>query len=115
MVLAVRAAIIQVLMREPPTFVWEQLRGTQVSYGAALSALFNEFGSIPLAALFCFPSAFVIPSICTFYYFAGAVQDCVDEIGGLTLLQHLYPPSRWEMSLGVIDGLAVEFPARGWM
>lgn len=88
MELAIGAKDMQALMRERTIATREQMHTSQFFSGAALHAPLDEFGAICQDTRFQLPSTFATQSICTISYFAGADQDCTDELRGVTLQHH---------------------------
>lgn len=102
-------------MVERPVAPWEQLRPSQIFDTTALYAPLNELGSILPAAQFRLPSAIGIRCVSTLRYFPGAIEDCTDRHGDITLRHGIYAAAQSEMALRVIKGLAARLAAREWV
>lgn len=110
--LEIGAEDMRVLMQDGTTAAWEQLRVVWISNTAALNAPLYSCEVLSPPSRVHLPSAFAISSICTIHYFAEAVQDPVDCIGGITFRYRFCTAVRCEMSLCVIEGLLAKFALR---
>lgn len=93
--LAIGAKNMIVLMRERTTVAWEQLRLSQILSGAALQAPLDKFVGILEADRFLLSSAHTTLPIRTTWYFAGALQDCADVLGDITLKHRFCTAALW--------------------
>lgn len=102
---------MQVSTRQKTTAVWKQLIISRLFSGAMVHAPFNEFGAMLQTDRFRFLSVIAFSYICTFRYFARAVQDRSDGLSGIIFPHRFCDAAPWETSLFVIASLVAKFAA----
>lgn len=92
--LAIGAKDLVLPMRKSTTATLEHFWLSQISSGPALHALLDKFAAIPRIVWIHCLSTFLIPSICTIFYFVSTVQDLADELCGI-MLQNRFCTAAW--------------------